>query len=67
MSNAQAKIINAFAKSTELAKLKTKWQNSTGTSFDDLPTEQATVLTSIAFQYGDLESRTIGFQLIKIY
>ena len=61
VSNDQAKIINEFAKSTELAKLKTKWQNSTGTSFDDLPTEQATVLTSIAFQYGDLESRTPNF------
>ena len=61
VNDKQAKIINEFAKSTELAKLKTKWQNSTGTSFDDLPIEQATVLTSIAFQYGDLESRTPNF------
>jgi len=61
VSEDQAKIINEFAKSTELAKLKTKWQNATGTNFDDLPTEQATVLTSVAFQYGDLESRTPNF------
>ena len=61
VSDDQAKIINEFAKSTELAKLKTKWQNATGTNFDDLPTEQATVLTSVAFQYGDLESRTPNF------
>lgn len=61
VSDNQAKIINEFAKSTELAKLKTKWQSATGTNFDDLPTEQATVLTSVAFQYGDLESRTPNF------
>ena len=61
VSDDQAKIINEFAKSTELAKLKTKWQSATGTNFDDLPTEQATVLTSVAFQYGDLESRTPNF------
>jgi len=61
VSDDQAKIINEFAKSTELAKLKTKWQNATGTNFDDLPTEQATVLTSVAFQYGDLESKTPNF------
>ena len=61
VSDDQAKIINEFAKSTELAKLKTKWQNATGTNFDDLPTEQATVLTSVAYQYGDLESRTPNF------
>lgn len=57
----QAKIINEFAKSEAITKLKSKWENATGTSFDDLSTEQATVLASVAFQYGDLESRTPNF------
>ena len=57
----QAKIINEFAKSEAITKLKSKWENATGTSFDDLGTEQATVLASVAFQYGDLESRTPNF------
>ena len=57
----QAKIINEFAKSEAITRLKSKWENATGTSFDDLGTEQATVLASVAFQYGDLESRTPNF------
>ena len=57
----QAKIINEFAKSEAITRLKSKWENATGTSFDDLSTEQATVLASVAFQYGDLESRTPNF------
>jgi len=61
VSEDQAKIINEFAKSEAITNLKTKWENATGTSFDDLGTEQATVLASVAFQYGDLESRTPNF------
>ena len=57
----QAKIINEFAKSEAITRLKNKWENATGTSFDDLSTEQATVLASVAFQYGDLETRTPNF------
>lgn len=57
----QAKIINEFAKSEAITRLKSKWENATGTSFDDLSTEQATVLASVAFQYGDLETRTPNF------
>jgi hypothetical protein len=61
ISEDQAKTINEFAKSESITRLKNKWENSTGTSFDDLSTEQATVLASVAFQYGDLESRTPNF------
>jgi hypothetical protein len=61
VSNDQAKIINEFAKSEAITNLKTKWETSTGKSFDDLSTEQATVLASVAFQYGDLEKRTPNF------
>ena len=61
VSDDQAKTINEFAKNEAITNLKSKWQNSTGTSFDDLSPEQATVLASVAFQYGDLESRTPNF------
>ena len=61
VSDNQAKIINEFAKNEAVKNLKTKWENSTGTSFDGLSKEQATVLASVAFQYGDLESRTPNF------
>ena len=61
ISEDQGKIINEFAKSEAITNLKSKWEASTGTSFDDLSTEQATVLASVAFQYGDLESRTPNF------
>ena len=61
VSEDQAKIINEFAKSEAITNLKTKWETSTGTSFDTLSKEQATVLASVAFQYGDLESRTPNF------
>ena len=45
----QAKIINEFAKSEAITRLKNKWENATGTSFDDLSTEQATVLGFCSF------------------
>ncbi|QLF87985.1 putative pesticin domain protein [Pelagibacter phage Hroenn EXVC015P] len=61
VSEDQAKTINQFAKSEAILNLKNKWENSTNTSFDDLSTEQATVLASVAFQYGDLEKRTPNF------
>ena len=61
VNDKQAKIINEFAKSTELAKLKTAWTNATGTSFDELDQGKATVLASVAFQYGNLEKATPNF------
>ena len=61
INDEQAKIINEFAKSTELAKLKTAWTNATGTSFDELDQGKATVLASVAFQYGNLETETPNF------
>lgn len=57
----EAKIINQFAKGEALTNLKTKWESSTGTSFNTLNEGQATALASVAFQYGDLETRTPNF------
>ncbi len=61
VSTDQAKTINEFAKNEAVTRLKNKWETSTGTSFNNLSKEQATVLASVAFQYGDLESRTPNF------
>ena len=61
VSEDQAKIINEFAKSEAITNLRTEWENTTGTSFDDLSKEKATVLASVAFQYGNLESATTNF------
>jgi len=57
----QANIINEFAKKEAVKNLKTRWEETTKTSFDKLPKEKATVLASVAFQYGDLESQTPNF------
>ena len=57
----EANIINKFAKNEALTNLKTKWESTTGTSFDDLDQGKATVLASVAFQYGDLETATPNF------
>lgn len=61
VSEDQARVINEFAKSKELVGLKNKWQEKTGKSFDELPMNEATVIASVAFQYGDLSSRTPNF------
>ncbi len=54
--------INEFAKKQEIGKLKQAWNNSTSTvSFDDLTKEQATVVASVAFQYGNLATETPKF------
>lgn len=55
-------IINEFAKKQEIGKLKQDWNNSASTvSFDDLTKEQATVVASVAFQYGNLATETPKF------
>ena len=61
VSKEQANIINEFSKKEAVDKLSSKWQTATGKSFDELPREKATVVASVAFQYGDLESRTPNF------
>ena len=54
--------INEFAKTKEIGKLKEAWNNSASTvSFDDLTKEQATVVASVAFQYGNLATETPKF------
>jgi len=57
----EGKIINKFAKKKSLKKLEKAWKKTTGESFDSLTTEQATVVASVAFQYGNLETETPNF------
>lgn len=61
VSKEQADIINKFSHKEAYDNLSAKWEKATGSSFADLPTSKATVIASVAFQYGDLESRTPNF------
>lgn len=61
ISDSQAKKIDEFSKAESTERLKSKWQAATGQSFDDLPKNEATVIASVAFQYGNLESETPNF------
>ena len=61
ITDPEAKTIDEFSKKEATDRLKAKWQAATGNSFDDLPKNKATVIASVAFQYGDLESQTPNF------
>ena len=59
ITDAEGVIINKFAKQQEIDRLKKDWENSSSSvAFDDLTKGQATVVTSVAFQYGDLPTRS---------
>ena len=67
VNDSQAKKIDEFSKAESTERLKSKWQAATGQSFDDLPKNEATtVIASVAFQYGSLESErlTSGVKLL---
>ena len=57
----QAAKIDEFSKKKATDALKSKWMAATGESFDSLPKNKATVIASVAFQFGDLESETPNF------
>ena len=59
----EAEIINTFAHKQSLSKLKKKWEKDSGQSFNLLSKEQATVLASVAFQYGTSFKRKDGQQM----
>ena len=61
LTDEEALIVNKFAKKQELGRLSKKWKAETGTDFSTLPIEQATAIASVAFQYGDLETKTPNF------
>jgi len=53
--------VNKFAKNEALSKLNKSFEATTGQSFYGLPEAAQTVIASVAFQYGDLESKTPNF------
>ena len=61
LTNDQAQIVNEFAKKTTMNKLKKQWKEKTGTDFELLPKNKATPIASVAFQYGNLETKTPNF------
>jgi len=57
----EADIINSFAKKQELDRLIKAWNNSSDVKWKDLSTPQATTVASVAFQFGNLPTRTPNF------
>lgn len=57
----QASFINNFSKEEATNKLSAQWKEKTGTEFSALPMHKATTIASVAFQYGDLPSKTPNF------
>jgi GH24 family phage-related lysozyme (muramidase) len=44
-----------------MEKLRQKWKETTGKSFDDLNPKAATAIASVAFQHGDLSRKAPNF------
>lgn len=62
LTTAEVDEINKFAKKQELDRLEKKWDSSSSsTKFKDLTKQQATVVASVAFQYGDLSKKAPTF------
>lgn len=61
VTDEEAKTIDEFSHKEAENNLKTRWQAATGESFDNLPKNKATVIASVAFQYGNLETETPNF------
>ncbi len=59
----EGRIINKFAKKESLQKLEKKWNKDSKIKFNELNIEQATVLASVAFQYGSSFKRKDGTQM----
>ena len=62
LTNEEIDTINKFSKKQEINRLKEDWEGSTSTlGFDDLTEAQATVVASVAFQYGNLPTEAPTF------
>lgn len=57
----EALSINKFAKAQSYNLLANSWKEATGKEFSSLPKHKATIITSVAFQYGNLKKRTPNF------
>ena len=61
ITSEQAEVINEFSKKEATELLSKRWKKATGTEFSELPMNKATVIASVAFQYGKLEKETPNF------
>ena len=61
LSDDEVAIVNKFAKNDSLEKLSSSFMKETGESYYSIPKEAQTVVASVAFQYGDLKTRTPKF------
>ena len=61
VSKEEADIINEFAKQEAMSRLSRQWMGTTGTNFENLPSNKQTAVASVAFQYGDLAKKTPNF------
>lgn len=52
LTDAEVADLDRFVKEKELTTLKDKWNEDSDTDFDDLPTNQATAVASVYYQYG---------------
>tara|TARA_R110000782_G_scaffold27817_5_gene70073 strand:- start:249 stop:785 length:537 start_codon:yes stop_codon:yes gene_type:complete len=57
----EADVVNAYAANRSVLRLKDRYENTTGESFDSLTPRQQTVMASVNFQYGTLETKTPNF------
>lgn len=58
----QSQMIDAYSHKRTLDSLKVNYNKTSGKDFDDLSSEQQTVIASVGFQYGsNLKSATPGF------
>jgi len=57
----QAEMIDEAVKGPFVQRVAREYTNASATNFDDLPEGVQTVIASVAFQYGDLASRTPNF------
>jgi len=61
ISEEEAELLNREAKQETLDRLEKAFNEESDTPFRELPPEAQTAISSVAFQYGDLPSRTPSF------
>ncbi len=61
ITKSEAELIDNHSKANVLNLLNSRFDKSSSAVFVDLPEQAQTVIASVAFQYGDLESRCPNF------
>ena len=61
LSAVDVKILDGAVQKFESNKIKTAYEKDSGNSWGSLTSNQQTVITSVGFQYGNMEKRTPNF------